>query len=485
MTTKLTRVTFSKVNPGDIPSIAGFPALFRVTLSTNIQGVNAADLGNAVLATTQSVKDAQKAVADAKVAVEQASQYSGKGVKDSSLKNMGDKFPNYSVQSPQGLFPTTDKVEASDKLSSGRWDGKPFSLLPEYLDEIQFRFFDNATFPYTILPYRKFSGTTYNLPLTTIHSVAHTGPVGDNPFRAVELYSAGIYKFRQESPSTISGILSGSFELLVRVNLIDSQEQKRSSGRTPIIAPDLWFCLTTPDGSPLNSRDRYALANVYNWGQVPLFKMIPQQWAIAMPDYAGLTPLMAKVNPIAHKLLPGTIDAGSVSETLTPPDGTEVKTTDWISIGGENYWYVELSDATQRSNRARMQFKDAGGYIWYDVDQSVGNASAAKLWKMPPNAVQARIAFVQKGGTAADIVIRPVPLTIDPSVGMWARYQVNVNQIVDFIPNVNYCFELAFWNGQQYSLDSNSFVVVSGGLKFSHNGRTTRATNLAVAQDGL
>lgn len=405
------------------------------------------------------------------------------GVTTSELTEIGDTQTNYSVQSSQGLFPEPSKTSLADSLNAGRGTAQSSKLMPDFLQEIQFRFFDNVTFPFTIIPYKKLNGSEYQIPLATIHAVSPSDPVGMNPFRNVSTYGVAVNEFMHEEETTLSGILSGSFTLLVRVDSTKSPALVRSQGLRPVHSPDAWFCLNTPEGSPLNSRDRYAISNVYNWGQIEQFKMVPQNWAIPLEDYDTLTPMLSSVTPLAHTVLKDkTIDNNSIDETLRDDVGS--LTTDWITVGGENFWHI--TDVGGVGNRARLQFKDAGGWIWYDSEQSVGNASAAKLWRIPDNAQQVRIAFKQNANnTTSDIVIRPVPASIDPSFGTWSAYEFHVNQIVDFIPNTPYSFSVAFWNSYGGNYDENGFVVVSGGLKFTHNGRADREKFLGeVYNDG-
>lgn len=404
------------------------------------------------------------------------------GITTVELSEIGDKNANYSVQSSTGLFPEPSKTSLNDSLNAGRGTNQKKYLMPEFLDEIQFRFFDNVTFPYTIIPYKKLGDSEYQVPLTTIHSVGHSDAVGMNPFAAISTYGVAISEFQQESDSTISGILSGTLSIMTRVDNQKSPALVRSQGLRPVRSPDAWFCLNTPDGSPLNAHDRYAISNVYNWGQLRQTKMVPQNWAIPLEDYATLTPMLADITPVAHTVLKDvTITGNTVTEALTADKGS--LTTDWITVGGENFWHI--TDVGGTGNRARLQFKDEGGNIWYDSEQSVGNASAAKLWRIPDNAQQVRIAFKQNtNNTTTDIIIKAVPATIDPSFGTWTEYTFNVNQIVDFIPNTPYSFSIAFWNSYGGNYDENGFVVVSGGLKFTHNSRAKREEFLNGVYNG-
>lgn len=347
-------------------------------------------------------------------------------------------------------------------------------LLPEVLDELKFQFFDNVAYPYTVLPYREEDGITYNVPLLGVTAVGHSGPVGDNPIRAVGNYSAGVPTWRNISGRTISGLMRGSIEMLVRVQSQNSQEHLRRSGLAPNRPPNIWFCLNS-DNDYLNARESYAMAICSNWGQIPMFKLFQQQWGVPIPEWADLAPLLSGVTPKAHTVEVGYIGPNSVAETLTPADGNG-RTTSWMEVDGETLWHVAASGT---SNIARLQFRDAGGRIWYDHRQSGGGLSVDKVWQIHPEAVEARICFANvSAATATDITVLPVPNTIDPCVGTWAKYQFNINQHVDLLPNVDYEFQVRFFNGAGGAYDRNSFVITTGGLSLLHDGRSQRYLNV-------
>lgn len=398
------------------------------------------------------------------------------GIDNGDVATAGDTQTNWQIQNTTSLFPSPAENETSNQFNSGPWDDTRVLTVPEVLDEIQFKLFDNVAFPYTILPYQKIDGLNFVCPLLGITSVGHSGPVGANPFRATGNYSAGVTTFRNVSGRVLSGVLRGSFTLLLRLQFEQSPESIRLAGLAPNRAPDTWFCMVAPDGDGLNARDRYAMSIVSNWGQIPSFKMIQQPWSVPIPSYADLVPLLSGVTPKAHTVASGGINGNSVDETLVV--NANGFTTSWIPVGGETLWHVT---ANGTSSTCRIQFKDAGGNIWYDHRQSSNGVTGAvnTVIQCNPLATQMRICFrLTASDTATDLTILPLPNTIDPCVGTWARYEFNVHQHVDFLPNVDYNFQFAFFNGAGGTYDENSFVIPSGGLGFFYDSRPERYLNV-------
>lgn len=392
------------------------------------------------------------------------------GVNADEVRLAGDSQPNWQIQGDKGLYPKTARGEMAQMLNSGEWDGEAALLMNECLDEIKFQFYDGVGYLYQVIPYRRLNGVYYNIPLLGITSVGHSGPVGDNPFRCTGHYSVGVTAFRQVTGRAMHGLIRGSIELLLRVS-DRSLAGQRLSGAISNRVPDIWMCLSALNGDGMNGRNRYAMAICKNWGQIPMFKLCAQGFNIPI-TYEECATRLASEPGIAHTVQRGWIRPNSISEELAPTTALD-KTTSWMDIEGETLWYVS---ANGTSTVTRLQFKDAMGRVWYDHRQSGGfnDGRINSLYEIHPDAVQARIFFAWQQDTATDITVKAVPKWIDPAYGTWARYQINVNQHVDLLPDVDYSFTFAFFHGAGGQYDENGFIITSGGLSMLHDARDHR-----------
>lgn len=394
------------------------------------------------------------------------------------LHNLGQDFPNYpAAQGTKGKYSTDAMDEATFYYNGGDWTGDRPTVAP-VVCETQFRFMDASTAVNSWVPHKTPASSEWIIPLCGIESLMSDSPVAPMLFSNIETYGTGVTKFRYEGARSLHGILRGSLKYLVRVSLI-SDEARRLAGGTPIKPGTAWLYLKTPDETPpAESQDRYTISVCNNWRPFPMYKLHNRGTGTSLPykTWEELETLLASEPAITHTVVPGAIPGNSVSETLDTSNAA-TRTTSWMPVGGETVWWVSPQGGT--SSACRVQFKDKEGRIWYDNEISSGTASSKKLILIHQNAVYVRFYFKNGADTCTDVLIKALPDRFDPYYGYWAEYDFHVNQTVNFEPGFAYNFSIQFFNYYATALDTNGWLLATGGLSLLTNARQVLQQNLA------
>lgn len=386
------------------------------------------------------------------------------------LKNMSAYYANSSQNTVGGYG--VDALEEVRSIGNGGYAQtiEPYIVSP-IPAQVQIRFCNGTGFQSQKVACKKFSDSSFSLPIQEIHTTLQDSGVAPNPFAISQTYEGGVshFKYTGEQPAHV--LLSGSLKLLVRLSNKQNEEY-RLSGNSGTQAPTLNLMLGTTTKPAADNLMSYQIACDQGWQPRALFKLDPfTPYKIPMPNYQNFESLLANEPSKVFSIIDGSIFPNSIAST-NGTSGIGHKMTSWFQIGAESHLWMKTDGLSAAS---RIQWKDKFGNIYYDTRINMGGVDSNRIVKVPDYATQCRVWFNSGDNVATNtsttINVKAIPEQYDPYFGVWAEYNFNVSVLHYFEPNTEYFFSIEGENGNRWSFDSRGFINVSSGLDFTINVR--------------
>ena len=436
------------------------------------------------LAHIKEYKKLKKLLKDIKYSQKKLNKKNKKVKKFSDL----DSFYKYATQDTQGQFYHDALHDLESTFTGGSSKLIDDAVYAPVLAMTQFKPISSDGFVKGKHPFKSLSRRVYVLPMEQINTSLPHVAISPNPFQPYELWgnSASSFIYRGNTPAYVQ--VTGHLSIFVKLYNV-TPEQHRYSCKAPFITPELWCEFFLPVSKPKVERSfRRGLA----MDTAPLGKTLFRM----EDDTISLNPHPKNYHDFYQALdtwnknQPHPIDMKKiricpkvlVNHTLDHRLGEPVISqgcfmTDWFLLP-PCLCYTTNTDGT--SSIIQIQYKDTNDKIWFaPVEKNVIGANQ-QFFIIPAQARYARIVFGKLEDTAKKLEVTFFPKEVDPTYGMWAHYELDINTFYTFYPNTPFQIVLRFYGGNFFSVDSQSFFINSGGLQCFINVKDQLADTLTL-----
>lgn len=346
-----------------------------------------------------------------------------------------------------------------------------------YMSNVQVLFPNLASYELAKVPWRYLYGNVMEVPFQGFHSSGHTTAVGYNPFVPVTLYGGNATTFMYIGKKPTFVHMKGTITVCMRVNRYDTDEQLITRGYTRMMLPNARLILR-PTTRTLGESNYEWTLGVGAAGEP--FKFDGRQpFKMPRKTYDELTALIGNKTPkiikrIRGSLLPRRMDTDFGYTT------SDHLMTDWFEVGPETQYHLSVDKGKGRT--CTVQWMDNTGRIYYDEMSSITSNSPPELTinriiNIPPFATRGRI-FYRHGDNpnkdteeATRLYIRPVPEEYDPFYGVWTRYVIPVDHLLQFDPGYKYSFRWGIGDRHRMAIDKHGFIIEGSDISFDINSR--------------
>lgn len=409
-----------------------------------------------------------------------------------------DDLPNlrgsYGDQQGTTIYGNDVLEEKAAVFNGGYVRPSKFSVQSPVLADYQILLCDQQTTPRTIVPYNMVRDNEMAIPFHSIYASLHNSAIAPNLLVPSASDGGNPYRFQFIGNEPLHYHLKGSVKISVRVSQSQTDRTLTRDAMNGLISPRLTMLMVAEDIIPADNASRLTMAVSDGLCAKPMKFNGRREHIHPGLSYAEIKEYLGEHPAKDLSYVRGSIPWMSIDPGYGV-NSTPHLMTDWFDIGSETKLFLDNDKGATKTLRIQWVLDD--GRIVFDntnslpLNENETPFSSQRIVDIPHNAVACRIWF-KNADKSPDyqpnqLIVKPLPSSIDPYAGVWTEYHLNIDLMGVFHPEKHYGMRFIISDYENTNVDTRGFLIDSSHLTLQLNVRDELQlilNNLVPAESG-